>query len=524
MYKSFIAGLFCVVALAAPIAAQAQDQSVVLLSWDGVRFDVMSSLMFWQQADATPSVCPSRKQEAVMPTLCGDYWSCLPNLCAMQLLPSRVAPGKTLTRPQHAAMLSGLPGSITGVEANSGDSSLPPGVTLYERVRNALGASVSMAHIGSWVYTVRGILASARNTAIDSDYILSRGPRDGSTGTSTNERLLQVIEQFAGQRFLVFAHLKGADVVAHGAGDSSERYLEAIVQLDLRLGELLAYLQDNGLADSTTVYVTTDHGFHGRLHQGGYRSEVARTFLASNRNDLECYTQATVLDVVPTILDTMGINPTGFPDLLGASRHVTLDQPDCFPPLCGDGNVEPGEDCEPGVPIAEDCTNLGGIRGSLDCFADCTYDTSGCTDEHPEVSVRFRRIDQPDPELVVRSRTKDSAGFSLDPDAMITEFGVRTANGDQWMCRVDPGNDEWRGTVRTVRWRDRHHDCGLEAFDFNINESRPFQMKASAQSTAIPVPADGETITLNTRFAGQTYEATLPCIKDGESSIECGIE
>lgn len=53
----------------------------------------------------------------------------------------------------------------------------------------------------------------------------------------------------------------------------------------------------------------------------------------------------------------------------------------CAPTVatCGDGVVEGGEQCEPGVPLAATCVDLGFDSGSLACDgASCSYDTSGC--------------------------------------------------------------------------------------------------------------------------------------------------
>ena len=49
------------------------------------------------------------------------------------------------------------------------------------------------------------------------------------------------------------------------------------------------------------------------------------------------------------------------------------------PAQCGNGIVESGEQCEPGVPLADTCVSLGFSGGTLACSSSCQYDTSGCT-------------------------------------------------------------------------------------------------------------------------------------------------
>lgn len=47
-------------------------------------------------------------------------------------------------------------------------------------------------------------------------------------------------------------------------------------------------------------------------------------------------------------------------------------------PVCGNGVVENGEECEPDTLDGESCTSLGYDSGALGCSASCSYDTSGC--------------------------------------------------------------------------------------------------------------------------------------------------
>jgi hypothetical protein len=51
----------------------------------------------------------------------------------------------------------------------------------------------------------------------------------------------------------------------------------------------------------------------------------------------------------------------------------------CKPSYCGDGKLNPGEDCEPGDLGGADCASLGFDGGELACKADCTLDPSECT-------------------------------------------------------------------------------------------------------------------------------------------------
>lgn len=204
-------------------AAPAQPRSVILLSWDGVRFDELDRLIKWRWLNETPPVCPSKRHEPVVPSGCGYFWSCLPNICHFQRVSSRVAPGKSLTRVQHASMLTGMFPDETGIHTNSGTSSVPAGSTIYERLLADLPEPPALGHIGSWIYTVNGILNSARETAIDPEFIMSRGTNDNYTGTATNDRIFELLEDFEFQtkQFFIFAHIKSPDVVGHSVATAT---------------------------------------------------------------------------------------------------------------------------------------------------------------------------------------------------------------------------------------------------------------------------------------------------------------
>jgi len=48
-------------------------------------------------------------------------------------------------------------------------------------------------------------------------------------------------------------------------------------------------------------------------------------------------------------------------------------------PLCGNGTIEPGQECDFGDVDGETCEGLGFAYGALVCGTDCTFDTSGCS-------------------------------------------------------------------------------------------------------------------------------------------------
>lgn len=277
---------------------------VVLISWDGIRRDVLQELMQWQDLGETPEACPNARNAPVMPQECNGYLTCLPNLCNFQLVESAVTEGKPLTRPQHAQMLSGYGPVETGEITNAGKNSLPPGFTIYERIA-AARPEVFTVHIAGRKFVGQGIIRWAkRSGALKLD--VRRGGRDNYTGINTTKRVVDALDQIGDSPFFLFVHYKAADVIAHRSSDNGKQYREAIVQSDLQLGAVLQLLINRELLPTTEVFVTTDHGFHGIFHVNASDPAITGTWFASLRHDLSPF-PSTILDVTPTVLSTLAI-------------------------------------------------------------------------------------------------------------------------------------------------------------------------------------------------------------------------
>jgi hypothetical protein len=286
-----------------PPAATAADR-VVLISWDGIRRDILQELLQWQEIGETPEACPSARHEPVMPTECNGYLTCLPALCNFQIIDSAVTEGKPLTRPQHAQMLSGYGPAETGEITNAGTRGMPPGYTVYERIA-AARPEVFTAHIAGRKFVGKGIIRWAvKSGALKLD--MRRGGRDSYTGINTTKRVMQALDTIADSPFFLFIHYKAADVLGHTVGDGSKQYREAIRQNDNQLGAVLQLLINRDLLPTTEIYVTTDHGFHGIFHVNPEDPAITQTWFASLRQDLGLVHNS-VLDVTPTVLTTLGI-------------------------------------------------------------------------------------------------------------------------------------------------------------------------------------------------------------------------
>jgi len=69
---------------------------------------------------------------------------------------------------------------------------------------------------------------------------------------------------------LMFVHFSDPDEYGHSHGWLSPEYMRAVHASDRCLATLLTAIDASGLADSTLVIVTADHGGHGKKHSDGH--------------------------------------------------------------------------------------------------------------------------------------------------------------------------------------------------------------------------------------------------------------
>lgn len=319
------ASALCLLAIGgaiAPEAAEAQPKNVILMSWDGVRLDVLQELLEWQPAGSTPQDCPFQRHPVTQPVLVGNFYTCLPNLSLFQLVSSQAGLGRTHTRPQHTQMLSGYSTDIPDIFRNRKGTKLNRGYSIYEQIAASSLGNIPMGHQAGKKFVGRSVTAWAQKTDV-LDIIETRGGPDGMTGINALARAVSVLDHLMSMNstpFFMFAHVKTADLTAHKAGDWSTNYREGMILNDQRLGEFLVEMADRGLDESNTVlYITTDHGFNGRNHTDPGTDSNTDTWMASNADDLTA--NGSVHDIVPTIFAVLGATPDpALPAHVGTSR------------------------------------------------------------------------------------------------------------------------------------------------------------------------------------------------------------
>lgn len=88
----------------------------------------------------------------------------------------------------------------------------------------------------------------------------------------TIDRATEVLKELKPD--LLFIHLDSVDHAGHKEGWGTPEYYQAVEHVDELIGRVLATLQEAGIADSTFVLVTADHGGLGKSHGGESMAEL----------------------------------------------------------------------------------------------------------------------------------------------------------------------------------------------------------------------------------------------------------
>jgi len=306
-------------ALAAAVRSPANPvpyTRAVLVSWDGVRRDMLYSLLdgdpaepCWRDGDVFP-VPTGRLNASGQPG-----YTCLPALAGVkppeapadspsygpfQVIASHTTnDGETYTKPQHASMLTGLTVTEHGLEGNKSTGWVPEGSTIYEWLMDAFdpvdpatgrrnGYLFRTQHTADKKYVGTSIVYWARKSRALQVYT-SHGNEDTDDRPGPLQYAAQSFAKWkadatahgqADPSFFMFLHFKNPDTTGHVAGDGSRQYREATVSADKRLYKLMEMLRSYGW-DDIPIIVTTDHGFGGVYHSRGSGRIVFNTWIAA---------------------------------------------------------------------------------------------------------------------------------------------------------------------------------------------------------------------------------------------------
>jgi Type I phosphodiesterase / nucleotide pyrophosphatase len=234
--KKYLMGFFLILLCLfwSTSSAQSENIHVLVNIWDGTEISVLQKLYNREKLPFLSSV------GSLHNLTCNE--DCFNGTCM-----------ETVTKAQHATMLTGCLADVHGVYSNSNYQLIPDGVTVYELIETnnpdfkTAHVSGKKEHFGEPTFG---------NIIGDVDFFEAGIGPVKATDTAVN-----LIDLWKNDSFFIVCHFSKPDTIGHKYGVDSLEYRSSIKHNDANLGRLLSALQAAGANAQTTVYVLSDHGF-----------------------------------------------------------------------------------------------------------------------------------------------------------------------------------------------------------------------------------------------------------------------
>jgi hypothetical protein len=259
--------------------AQGQNLHVFVNVWDGTEKTVLDKIYNQGKLPFLSSV------GAIYNLTCNE--DCFEDNCM-----------RTVTKPQHATMLTGCLADVHGIYSNSKYQLIPDETTVYELIE-AADPSYKTAHIAGKPANVGE--PTFGNIVEDIDFF-NADATNPSVGTDI---AINLISQWKDDNFFIFCHFRQPDNIGHKYGKNTQEYRDAIKRNDKELGRILAALYANGADAQTIIYVLSDHGFGCPRPKQHMCSP--NTFIVSN--DANLTGDIFMKDVARFLLSYFGLSP-----------------------------------------------------------------------------------------------------------------------------------------------------------------------------------------------------------------------
>jgi len=213
----------------------------------------------------------------------------------------------TSSSPNWSSMIMGAAPEQHGITSNNwrrNSFSITPVTTglesLFPTIFGVLRQQqpdVYIAVIYDWGGISRLFEHSAVNLAFD-----SQGPQE-----AVNKARMVFAES---KPTLTFIHLDHVDIAGHGYGWGSTEYYAAVEEADRYINEIIQGLSDAGMAEKTTLLVTSDHGGTGRGHGGDSMAEIEIPWIIhghGTEKDVNIPQPVYIYDTAATIAAVLGL-------------------------------------------------------------------------------------------------------------------------------------------------------------------------------------------------------------------------
>ena len=213
------------------------------------------------------------------------------------------------TLPSHASMLSGVSADLHGLWWNS-----------YHAERGYIHVPTIFSAAHAAGLTTAMIVGKPKLRHIAIPGTVDHFERPSYLCGGVSKRAAEYFTQ--AKPDLLFIHFSDPDEYGHSHGWMSPEYLHAVANSDKCLATVLAAIDQSGLAATTLVIVTADHGGHGLGHSAGHDTVdrdipwIARGPQIPPGSELEGTVET--VDTAATTLAALGL--PALPHMLGAAR------------------------------------------------------------------------------------------------------------------------------------------------------------------------------------------------------------
>jgi hypothetical protein len=319
--------------------------SVVLISVDGVQKAALKRALIWTEKneDGSPALCWTYRHAKRYPTNTGELdengapiYSCMPALYReFTLIDSRTCDGKTMTKPQHVCMLTGLTQQQSGVTGNRSSKSIPYKSSIFD---------IMAAHFEPLPHGERHRELPVRTTMVswrrfvgrpvaiwaDRSRALQFQKGHGAKVHMPTRQTLRMWDrlqddEYPDTQIFSFLHYKVIDWAGHLSGTGSRGYHRHLISIDEQIRRLLKELDDRGWGHAAVI-ITTDHGFPEKASQHATRSgdgaptedfSISDIWMAFRNDPHYAFADRVeengstrtpeITDITPTILDIFGV-------------------------------------------------------------------------------------------------------------------------------------------------------------------------------------------------------------------------
>lgn len=258
----------------------------------------------------------------------------------------------TSTAPGNAELFTGLNQTLNNVSSNGVNpiNYTPAGATIYERVKS-FDSNIATGMI--YGKNTSYIPAIFKNAFSSIDYLQYSSSRtytynstvwvDGGAAYAYSENVSSVasifIQRYSNSSFYLTVYYGVPDGSGHAHGENSTEYNNSLINVDNGLGIILDSLEQYGLrgnANTTQILVSADHGWNSNDdgHSIVNSDTITLPLLTNNKSLIANITTDGIreqCELVPTVLDYLGVNSVNYSDITGNGCDSMIGDP--YPPV-----------------------------------------------------------------------------------------------------------------------------------------------------------------------------------------------